>query len=153
MDVLTRLRGAVAFDCYAWKHFPMNLTIEESKKLANWGLVFIGFILPIIIFGVFRRSFTNGKRGTHEKASLLIVWLLLILYAIWTTPIRIAYAESLESPDSWSRGMHDGTGMNSGVIVFGWVLPFFSLLIFSGISALIRSVRNSIRSRHPGKIA
>jgi hypothetical protein len=127
----------------------MNLTIETSAKLTSWGFYFIGFVLPIIVFLLLRRIFPDGNRGSHEKVSIVSVWLLMTAYMFWTTPIRIAYRQSLEGPDC----MYDGTGANSFTLVFGWILPFFSLLLTFGISAFIRYVYRSTKRRSPNPIA
>ena len=115
----------------------MNLTLRESGELVYIGFYVIGLLLPLLAYGLLRWRIPRMARRSSAALSVLIVWPLLCFYMLWTLDIRIAYHMLIGDRDSPTYGMWDGTGENSFLLLFGWIFPSVSLLIFFCIAAVI----------------
>ena len=126
----------------------MDPRSEHFGSLVYGAFYFIGLALPIFTFWMLRRLFPARTPGFHIAVSIVAVWISLVAYMFWTTPLRIVFRNARQDPKEEMPGMWDGTAENSGTVILGWILPSLSLVIFLGISALIRLVKDSRRGRN-----
>jgi hypothetical protein len=126
----------------------MDPNSEHFGTVVYGAFYFIGLALPLVTFWILRRLFPARTRGFHSAVSIVVVWISLVAYMFWTTPMRIVFRNAQRDPQAEMPGMWDGTAENSGTLILGWLLPTFSLLVFLGLSRLIRLVWNSRRGRN-----